>query len=203
MSVADLIESGIVELYCLGIASEEEKLLVEQLAADSPELNKEISSIHEALALFAVEGSKLNPPAELKEKILSSLGDQTTATKQLSLPPALTAQSKVDAWLEYLSHHNIVIPTTDFELIITDLPGTAAYFTYVVFGNPGAAVPEEIHDGHNEYLLICKGECEMTMAGQKSRYKAGDFLTIAPGTRHSGLVTGTETMIAIGQRRAA
>lgn len=203
MSVADLIESGIVELYCLGIATVEENMLVEQLAADSPELKKEITAIQEALALYAVAGSKLNPPAELKEKILSSLEDHSSTTKQLNLPPVLTAASEIDSWLEYLSDHNIVIPTMDFDLIMTDLPGTAAYFTYVVFGNPGAVVPEEIHDGHDEYLLICKGECEMNMEGQKSRYKAGDFLSISPGTRHTGLVTGTETMIAIGQRRAA
>ncbi|MBX7108019.1 MAG: cupin domain-containing protein [Chitinophagales bacterium] len=202
MSVADLIESGIVELYCLGIASEEENLLVEQLAVDSPELKAEISAINEVLALYAVEGSKLKPSQKMKEKIIASLQTSDTPLPS-SLPPVLTIQSTVDSWLAYLDSHNIEMPRTDFDLIMKELPGTADYFTYVVFANPGAVVSEEMHEGHEEYLLICKGECEMNIAGQTRQYKEGDFLHIAPGTRHTAVVTGTASMIVIGQRRAA
>ncbi|MEO6167582.1 MAG: cupin domain-containing protein [Chitinophagales bacterium] len=204
MTAKDLIESGIIELYCLGIASEEEQLLVEQLSVHDELLMEEIASVNNALAAYAVAVSTVLPSQRLKEKILSSI--QLSAVVEsgvMNLPPLLTPQSQPDEWLKYLTDQEIVCPADQHDLLMIELPGTEDYYTYAVFGKPGDMVDEEMHTGCDEYLLICSGSCEMTIAGIKISYKAGDFLTITPGKAHSAKVTGTERMIVIGQRRAA
>lgn len=201
MTAKELIESGIIELYCLGIASEEEKLLVDQLAVHDDLLKQEIASVNDALAAYAVAASTVSPSQRIKEKILSSIQSSTSENGVINLPPLLTPQSQPKEWLEYLEENHIAPAVDDLQMI--ELPGTEAYYTYAVFGKPGDMVGEEIHNGHDEYLLICTGTCEMTIGGIKKYYKAGDFLTINPAIPHSAKVTGTERMIVIGQRRAA
>lgn len=202
MTAKDLIESGIIELYCLGIASDEEQLLVEQLAAHDQLLREEIASVNDALAAYAVAVSTASPSQRLREKILSSIQSPSSAENgMINLPPLLTPQSQPKEWLDYLEEQHIAPVAEDLTMI--ELPGTEDYYTYAVFGKPGDIVNEEIHNGHDEYLLICTGTCEMTIGGIKKYYKAGDFITINPAVPHSAKVTGTERMIVIGQRRAA
>ncbi|MBK9732587.1 MAG: cupin domain-containing protein [Chitinophagaceae bacterium] len=203
MTSRDLIASGVIELYCLGIASEEENLLVEQLALNDQLLKDEIAAVNDALAKFAVAVSNIAPPQYLKEKIISTIESINIEKPTGNLPPRLTAESTITEWLDYLKVNQVAPSETKEELVVIDLPGTEDFVTYVVFGKPGAGVAEEVHSGHDEYLFICKGECEMTIAGIKSAHKPGDFLTITPGTLHSAVVTGNGPMIVIGQRRAA
>lgn len=203
MNAKELIESGIIELYCLGIASKEEKLLVEQLAEEDLLLKEEIAAVNDALANYAVSVSSVSPPQNLKQKILSSIQSPVSTALLSNFPPILTSKSTTVEWFEYLAEQNIKEPEEHDDVLMIELPGTEDFYTYLVFGKPGGIVGEETHFGHDEYLLICEGECEMTIAGKKLRYKTGDFLTITPGTPHSAIVTGTQRMIVIGQRRAA
>jgi anti-sigma-K factor RskA len=68
VDVNTVISSGLAELYVLGMASEQEAQLVEQLAAQHPELQKELDDIRESLGIYAASFAK-EPDASLKAKI--------------------------------------------------------------------------------------------------------------------------------------
>lgn len=203
MTAQDLIESGIVELYCLGIASDDEKKLVEEMAAADHALQEEIAAVNEALARYALAASSQVHKESVKEKIFASIQSHSATGEPEHFPPLLDKSSKAGDWLNYLAEYQILPaePASGLEMI--ELPGNDACYTYVVIGEPGAVVDEEVHEGHEEFLLICSGTCEMVINGERKAYHAGDLISIVPGIRHSGLVTGSEQMIVIGQRRAA
>ncbi len=203
MTAKELIESGIVELYCLGIASDDERLLVESMANDSQELREEITAVHDALAKYAIAYTAANPKENLKKRIFDSIEVEEAPEAQDSFPPKLDEHSSSSDWLNYLHQHQITPPAAAAGLMMVELPGNEDYYTYVVFGNPGDVVEEELHTGHLEYLLVCSGTCEMHIDGKSTQHRAGDLISITPGIRHSGRVTGTQQMIVIGQRRAA
>lgn len=203
MTAQDLIESGIVELYCLGIASDDEKKLVEEMAAIDHALQEEIAAVHEALARYALAASSQVHKTGVKEKIFASIQAESASGEQEHFPPLLNYSSKAGDWLNYLDAHHIAPAEQANGIEMIELPGNDAYYTYVVFGRPGDVVDEEVHNGHQEFLLICSGTCDMVIDGVRKPYQAGDLISIVPGTRHSGVITGTERMIVIGQRRAA
>lgn len=203
MNAKNLIESGVIELYCLGIASDEEVKVVEALAAKDQMVRDEIIAVRETLVNYALASTKLAPPKNLKEKIISTIMTAEADDGQADLPPELTPQSTAEEWFAYLEEHHIGPDDDNEPLVVRELNGTEDYYTYAVFGKPGAEVPEELHTGHNEYLLICQGSCIMDIDGKKSHYRKGDFLTITHGIRHSAVVTGDEPIVVIGQRRAA
>lgn len=203
MNVKELISSGVIELYCLGIASDEERSVVEELMLKDPSVKEEIALINDALAHYAVAASAVIPSVTLKEKILSAIQSPEAEPTPVNLPPKLTPQSTAQEWLQYLSDEHIEEPAEHDDVHMIELPGTESYYSYAVFARPGGIVNEETHFGHDEYLLIVEGECEMTIGGKTQAYKPGDFITITPGIPHSAVVTGKSRMIVIGQRRAA
>jgi len=203
MNTKELIESGVIELYCLGIASEDEVRLVEQLSKKDPAIQEEIASINNVLASYALASSVSQPPSHLKSRILDSIISRESTLIHDNLPPVLSRNSTVEEWKNYLHEINIHEPADYEGVCFMELPGNDAFYSYAVFARPGGIVEEEIHTEHNEYLLICNGECEMTIGGKRSRYIAGDFIELLPGIPHSARVTGTEHMLVIGQRRAA
>lgn len=82
MEVQKFIESGILSVYVLGIATEEEKQEVEKMAALYPEVQQELESLQNALNEYIAE-FETTPPAELKHKILDNISTlQISAEKQ-------------------------------------------------------------------------------------------------------------------------
>ncbi|WP_317898871.1 anti-sigma factor [Aurantibacillus circumpalustris] len=72
MNSKEVISSGLLESYVLGISTKEETALINTLCKENSELLKEIESIEETLIDFS---SKLSPPinTDLKEKISTQL----------------------------------------------------------------------------------------------------------------------------------
>jgi anti-sigma-K factor RskA len=84
LNVKEIIESGVLELYVLGIASEQEIQLVEECIAQYPnETLAEIKAIEEALALNASRYAT-PPPAHLQQQIEARLfnDNKETSTKK-------------------------------------------------------------------------------------------------------------------------
>jgi len=198
MNARELIDSGIIELYVLGIADDADRALVESLAKKDKLVQEEIASVNDALAIYASASAVSVPSSDLKNKILGFI-----EKSQSELPPMLTPHSTAEEWISYLRKNHISSPKNFKGLYVLELPGNEDYYTYVVWGNKGDIVPDEVHHAHDEFLLICKGDCEMTIDGITSPYKGGDFIAIAPGIAHSALITGDELMLVIGQRRLA
>lgn len=83
MDIQSFIQSGLLETYVIGQCSEEERDLVERMAAQHPEVRTELSAIEQALESYA-SGNAVAPPAWMKGRILDAI-DQEAATKA---PPA-------------------------------------------------------------------------------------------------------------------
>jgi anti-sigma-K factor RskA len=86
-NVKAYIESGILELYVLGDISAEEKLQVEDMASKFPEIRAELTEIEKSMEFYAEEHA-IEPPAELRQRVLGSLlvnlGDDRIFTKAVT-----------------------------------------------------------------------------------------------------------------------
>jgi quercetin dioxygenase-like cupin family protein len=194
--IKDFIASGIIEMYCMGLASDEEKIQVESLAQTNSEIRDEIAAVTEALHLYSVASSK-SPAYNLRQQIISGL-------KSVSVPPLppLLKNSTVDDWIKYLEQNNISAPD-DFNMVhLVDLPGNDKQTTYVVWAKKGAVV-EESHDDEDEYLLMVKGHCSVTINGKIGFYNTGDLVYIPKMNVHRAEALSDEVMLLIGQRVAA
>ena len=83
MQKEEIISSGILEMYVMGLTSEQENLQVHQWIALFPEVKNEISRIEEDLEQYALE-NEIKPSAGVKEKIMRNIQTPSTDGVQSS-----------------------------------------------------------------------------------------------------------------------
>lgn len=88
MNKEDIISSGLLELYVLGVASPGEQKQVEQWLSEYPELKQELNLIEDSLETYARAYSK-EPPASVKEKVFNEISG--TASKNEIAEPNYNA----------------------------------------------------------------------------------------------------------------
>ena len=71
---------------------------------------------------------------------------------------------------------------------------TAASMTLLEL-QPGAEVPEHVHDTSAEILYIEDGAAEMTVSGEKVRVAKGDAVYIPAGVKHSARVVSPDAAL--------
>jgi len=201
MKLQDFISSGIIEIYCMGIASDEEKALVEKYASENKEVKNEIAAVNEALNLYATSLGK-SPREEIRNNIMHAIASFEEQSRVLSFPPRMTLQTSANEWLKYMADNNITQPSPGEEIQILDLPANEKQVTYIAWATKGAVV-EESHASEDEYLLMLQGTCTIKVRGVTTEYKAGDIVFIPRNTVHRAEVISDETMIIVGQRIAA
>lgn len=85
MDLKAYMTSGMLELYVLGLASDKERLEVERLAEQYPELKKEISTIRKALDEYAkLHG--VQPPDEVRQTLEKRLDDPSELPAESARP---------------------------------------------------------------------------------------------------------------------
>jgi anti-sigma-K factor RskA len=72
LELNDIISSGLLELYVLGVASNDENMQVEQWRKQFPEVEEEIEEIENAMESYAV-AQAVQPDASVKTKILDEI----------------------------------------------------------------------------------------------------------------------------------
>ncbi|MDI3320270.1 anti-sigma factor [Pinibacter soli] len=80
MNIQEYIQSGIIESYVLGLASEEERLEFESVCATYPEVVEAREALELSLEHQAVSNA-VTPPAYLKDKIRSAIGGQQASNE--------------------------------------------------------------------------------------------------------------------------
>ncbi len=193
-SISEFISSGIIELYCLGLTSEEETAKVVQMATQHKAVRDEIEQVNEALCSYAASLER-KPAVKLRGQVLKNFDIDT------NLPARLYENSSVEYWNKYLADHQIAAPADFDPLHLADLPSNDKQITYAVWAKTGANV-EETHDDEDEWLFILRGTCTMTINGKVSHHKAGDLISIPHNHLHKAEAT-SDDMILIGQRLAA
>lgn len=85
MEKKDIISSGLLELYALGLSSEEENRQVEEWLQLHPEVVKELDSIQEGLELYAMAHA-VQPSADVKQKLMAEIGHHDKVISQDNSP---------------------------------------------------------------------------------------------------------------------
>ncbi len=197
----EYIDSGVLEQYVLGIASAEDALEVEMLAAANPAIQAEIEAIARSLEIFAgAEAVKPNPV--IKPFLLATI-DYTERLKSgepVSDPPIVNENSRLEDYAEWLNRADMISPGTEdvFAKIIGYSP---AAITAIVWIKDYA--PQEVHDNEHEKFLIVEGSCDIVVGDKVHQFVAGDYFAIPLHENHMVKVTSTIPCKVILQRVAA
>lgn len=200
-NVSEYIETGILELYVLGIASDEERNEVERLALEHVEVREEIEKIK--LSIEAYAGAyKLEPNPVLKPFLMATI-DYTERLKNgepPSMPPLLSENSLVTDFNQWLKRPDMV--SADTEDVFAKIIGyTPEAITAIVWLKDYA--PHEVHDNQYERFLIVEGTCDIIVEDEIHQFVPGDYFDIPLHKKHMVKVTSIIPCKVILQRVAA
>lgn len=202
MNVTDYIQSGILELYVLGMASDEEAREAERMAGLYPEVNAEIDRITAAL----LEQAETNSP-ELNPTIGAFLAATIDYTERLlageapSFPPAMNKDTRIVDFAPWLDHPDAAVPAELGAFHARIIGYTPEYITAIAWLRYGA--PPETHKREFERFLILEGTCDITIDKIVHSLVPGDFLEIPLHLSHHVQVTSERPCKVILQRVAA
>jgi len=201
-AIEEYINSGILEIYVLGMTSAEETAHVNEMAVKHIEIRKEIEEISKALEIDAAKKSV--GPSETLKPFLMAVVDYTERLKggePMSFPPLLTKDSKVIDFEEWTRRADMVLPD-DFENMYAKIIGYTPEATTAISWIKTHS-PFEIHTIELERFLILEGSCDITIGNDVHSLKAGDFIAIPLHIAHSLVVTSDIPCKVILQRVAA
>ena len=107
MEAQDIISSGLLELYVMGISSPEETRNVEAWAAQYPEVAAEIASIQSGMEAYA-QTHAITPAASVKEKIFASINKEAAPVIPMQLRDTARSYSISPAW-KYAAAASIIL----------------------------------------------------------------------------------------------
>lgn len=201
-AVEDYINSGILEIYVLGMTSVEETAQVNEMAAKHIEVRQEIEEISRALEIDS--SKKSFEPSETIKPYLMAVVDYTERLKggePMTFPPLLTKDSKIIDFEEWTSRADMVLPD-DFENMYAKLIGHTPEASTAISWIK-THTPFEIHTNEYERFLILEGSCDISIGEDTHHLVAGDFIAIPLHIGHSLVVTSSVPCKVILQRVAA
>jgi mannose-6-phosphate isomerase-like protein (cupin superfamily) len=202
MNITDYIQSGILEMYVLGITAPEETREVEEMAQKHAEVRNEIDKINKDIELYA-EKHSVKPSPTIKPFLMASIdySERIKNGETPSFPPELNKDSKISDYAEWLNRKDIVLPS-DFKDFHAKIIGyTPRAITAVIW--IGKMTPPEKHDHEFEKFLILEGTCNITVGDKVQSFVPGDYFAIPLHEMHVVRVTSDIPCKAILQRIAA
>jgi mannose-6-phosphate isomerase-like protein (cupin superfamily) len=201
-TIQEYINSGVLELYVLGMTTEEENIEIAELAVENIEIKNEIEAIENALQYTAETVAPEISPAT-KAMVMATI-DYTERLKngeEYIVPPLLNENSKIEDYQTWIDRENMQV-SEDYDTIdakiISASPEAA---TIIVWLKHGA--PIEVHDKEYEHFLIVEGSCTITIGNDVHNLMPGDYLSIPLYIGHSVEVTSELACKIILQRVAA
>jgi mannose-6-phosphate isomerase-like protein (cupin superfamily) len=202
MNIRKYIESGILEIYVLGLASKEESEDVEKMAASYPEIKKEILEIGIALEKYA-EKNGVNPHPAIQPLLMATIDytERLESGEPQSFPPVLNGNSRIEDYNEWLTRKDMIAPS-EYEEIYAKIIGYTPEVTSAIVWIKNMT-PDEVHSDEFEKFLIIEGTCDITVGEKINHLKAGDYFAIPLHENHQVKVTSTIPCKVILQRVAA
>jgi quercetin dioxygenase-like cupin family protein len=199
--VSDYINSGILELYVLGMANESEVNEVLQMASLYPEVNAEIDAITTALMQYS--SSELKPHKTIGPIIMATIDymERLKNGEQIGYPPELNEYSKPEDFREWTDRMDMILPENTDEIYGKIIGHTPQMTTILTWLKTGA--PDEIHHDQYERFLILEGTCTITVEDKVHLLKSGDYFAIPLHANHFVTVTSEIPCKVILQRVAA
>lgn len=201
-SIPDYIDSGILELYALGITSEEENVEIEKVAALYPEICDEIEKICKVIETYAQKNA-IAPDPTLKPFLMATISynQRVKHGEVIAEPPLLSESSQISDFNEWIKKPYIKLPT-DFHNFHAEIIGKTSKVTTAVIWIKYLA-PEETHNHELEKFLIIEGSCDIKIEDETISLKKGDYFSIPLHKKHSVTITSSIPCKAILQRIAA
>lgn len=85
----------------------------------------------------------------------------------------------------------LTVENKDFRLVLY----TGKHLQLVLMAlRPGEEIGEEVHDDHDQFFRIEKGEGEVWIDGQRTKIKADDAIIVPAGARHNVINTGDKKL---------
>ncbi|MEO8235247.1 MAG: cupin domain-containing protein [Flavobacterium sp.] len=201
-TIQDYINSGILELYVLGMTTDEENIEITKLAEENIEVKKEIDAISEALQITSEAFSPEISPAT-KAMVMATI-DYTERLKngeEYTIAPLLSKNSTIDDFEPWLNRYNMQV-SDDYETIDAKIISASdEATTLIVWLKHGA--PIEVHDKEYEHFLIVEGTCTITIGEESHNLVPGNYLSIPLFIGHNVEVTSDIACKIILQRVAA
>ena len=201
-NIKEYIESGILELYVLGITSDKENEEIEKLALSIFEIAEEIKNISAALEAYTHK-TYVAPDPTIKPFLMAMI-DYTERLKngeQPSFPPVLNENSTIADYDQWLNRTDIKLPNNFKDFYAKIIGYTPEVTTAIIWIKDMA--PQEVHQHEFEKFLILEGTCDITISDEVRSLKAGDFLSIPLYKKHYVKITSSIPCKAILQRIAA
>ena len=195
MDINELIQSGIIEDYCLDLLQKEDRDRLEQLAAAHPELQAEIRAHQQVLAGYASSFAS-EPPASLKNRILATLQNlEKEEQYSAEMPPLLNRFSEKENWLRVVKPH--LPEELEEDIFAKVLRNDSEVFQVILWVKTG--YPDEVHHEVDESFMILEGECECYVEENVIRLGPGDYFQVPLDMHHDVRVT-RGPVLAIVQR---
>lgn len=200
MEIKDIIESGILEEYCLGTLPKSKAEEISRMAQSSEELNLAIEQV--LLSLQSIPNGLMISDG-LKPKVLNRLFEQMSSHPiDLQNPPIIDKYADYKAWTNAVAEKTSEVIENGYEispLFINDKLELHLVWLHT-------ELIEEAHSNNfRESFLILDGECECNFDGLLVRFKKGDYFEIPSETRHviRNITHGGGCVKGIVQRLAA
>jgi mannose-6-phosphate isomerase-like protein (cupin superfamily) len=202
VNIEEYIESGILEMYVLGVTSAEENAEVQKMASIHREIVDEIDNICMAVEVDA-QRKAIEPAAIIKPFIMSMVDymERLSNGEQPCIPPLLNEESSVSDYSEWINRQDMYLPD-DFKDFHAKIIGYSPQVTTAIVWIKNGA-PEETHQRELENFLILEGSCEITIEDKVHQLAAGSYLSIPLYKKHHLTITSSIPCKIILQRIAA
>ncbi|MCU0429971.1 MAG: cupin domain-containing protein [Cytophagaceae bacterium] len=200
MQDRQLIESGILELYVLGLLSDEESLWLASQAADSPAVQSQLQELQDTLEQWITGYSKPLHPVS-KASLMATI-DFKSRIQQGERPKPFPPLHKnihiqqLEPWLE-LPENQLPEPSEEVVARILAYDGITSTMLVWIKKN----TPQEVHTHELESFFIVEGTCEIWVENQATSLQAGDFFEIPLHRMHYVHVTSSIPCKVILQRK--
>ncbi len=203
MTSKEYIDSGILEIYVMGMASHSEQEEVEMMAAANPDIRQEIDAISDVLEKYALSHS-IEPSPVIKPFLMATIdySERIKNGEPISFPPVLHENSTIEDYAPWLNRPDLEVSGPEQENIFAKIIGyTPENITAIIWIKQ--ETPREIHHKEYERFLIVEGSCDLFVGDTCSHLVPGDYFDIPLHEYHSLKVTSSVACKAILQRMAA
>lgn len=203
IDIKEYIESGILELYALGLTSAEETAGVNDMLIKYPELSLELDEILSALVNTNNAKNTPTPSVTIKPflEAVVNYQDRIMKGEAITVPPILSPTSTISEFSPWINNPTCAIPD-DFSQFHAHLIGLNQEAITAIAWIKNMA-PEETHNNDYERFLVIEGSCDIFIGEAKHTLNVGDYFEIPLHTAHTLIVTSSIPCKVVLQRVAA
>ncbi|MEO6393598.1 MAG: cupin domain-containing protein [Pyrinomonadaceae bacterium] len=171
--------------FALGALEPEETTAFAQLAAVNPNAAREVRAFRSVVDALALNVPLTAPPAGLRQRLLSSLGEQDVAE-------AASSSAATDRWVVRASEGiwQEMEPGVQVKVLYKDKSRDT--ITTLVKLEAGARIPRHYHDGGEECYVISGDIYDDNIS-----MNAGDYISLMRDTMHSFVSTINGALLLI------